>query len=112
MKSDTLIQGLKRVSPFRPVVISFKSLDCITSLGHAIWQVINFPRLRRTSGVQVSAAALGWPQLTATNCERHEKASTGNRLTIVGTWVAPLIAWLIAVGMSLAIAAVALLNTE
>lgn len=108
MKSDTLIQGLRRVSPFRPFVISFKSLECITSWCPAILRL----RLHRASRAPVSTATLDRSQLSATNCVREEKASTGNKLTIVGTWIAPLIAWLIAIGMSLAIAAVALLSIE
>jgi hypothetical protein len=112
MKRNTLVQGLKRISLFRPLVISFESLECSTRWGPANRPPTNFPGVHRASHMPVSSASLARPQLTATNRERPEWTSTGNRLTIMGSWIAPLIAWLIAVGMSLAIAAVAVLNSE
>lgn len=111
MKSGTLIQGLKRVSLFRPFVSSFKS-EWTTRWTPAIRRTTDLPRLHRASAVSVSAATLGKLQPAATNCGRPEKPPAGNRLTIIDTWIAPLIVWLIAIGMSLAIAAVALLSTE
>lgn len=111
MKSGTLIQGLKRVSLFRPLVTSFRS-KWTTRWAPAIRRTTDRPRLHRASTVSVSTATLGRLRLTATNCGRPEKRPAGNRLTIIDTWIAPLIVWLIAIGMSLAIVAVALLSGE
>ena len=112
MKSDRLFQGLKRISSLGRRVISFESLEWITSWVPAIWGATEFSALRQASHIPISTATLRRLQHIATNRERLEKTSTGNRLSILSTWIASLIVWLIVVGVSLAIVAVALLCTE